>query len=256
MKKIEHSILIFIIIEAIFTLFFFKLNYLEIILGFTLGIILILLSNLIPKNTFFKIRLLISSIILGSYTLIKISNFIKYNLLLNHSIYIIGLSLILIGLYLINKGYHTYIKVVEIICYPYLLIKIISFLLLLPKFNINNFQNIVIDTINYRFIYLSLIICLIYNSVYYITNNKPSIKSIIISFLNILFIKTITIFTLGNSLSNIYNYPFLNIYKKIKYLDFIERCDGIFSFEYLISFYVLFSYTLLNIKTHKKITNN
>ena len=256
MKKIEHSILTFTLIEAIFTLFFFKLNYIEIILGFTLGFILIFISNFIPKNKFFKIRLLISSIIFGIFTLIKISNFINYNLLPNHSLFIISLSFILIGLYLINKGYHTYIKVVEIISYPFFIIKTISFLLLLPKLNINNFQNIVINSISYRFIYLSLVICLIYNSIYYITDNKPSVKIFFISFLNIMFIKSITILVLGNSLSNIYHYPYLNIYKSIKYLDFIERCDGILSFEYLICFYILFSYILLNIKIHKKITRN
>ena len=77
MKKIEHSILIFILIEAIFTLLFFKLTYIEILLGFALGFILIIISNLIPKNTFFKFRLLISSIIIGGYLLIKITYFIK-----------------------------------------------------------------------------------------------------------------------------------------------------------------------------------
>lgn len=254
MKKIEHSILIFILIEAIFTLLFFKLTYIEILLGFALGFILIIISNLIPKNTFFKFRLLISSIIIGGYLLIKITYFIKNNLLLNHSIIIIALSFLLIILYLIKKGYHTFIKAVEITSYIYFFIKLISFLLLIPKINFNNLQNITINVINYRFIYLSFAICIIYNSIYYLTNNKPSIKILFISFLNCLFIKTITILVLGNTLTNIYSYPFLNILKRINYLDFIERCDGIFSFEYLICYYILLSYVFLNTKIFIKKT--
>lgn len=248
MKKIEHSILVFILIEAIFTLFFFKLNYLEILLGFTLGIILILLSNLIPKNNFFKLRLFISSFIIGIYVLFKISNFINYNLLPNHPFIIIFISFLLATLYLVKKGYHSFIKAIEITSYFFIFIKLISFLLLVPKININNFYNISVNIENYRFIYLSLAICLIYNSIYYITNNKPSIKILFISFINTLFIKTLCILVLGNSLTNIYNYPYLNALKRIKYLDFIERCDGILSFEYLICFYVLLSSIFLTTK--------
>ena len=248
MKKIEHSILIFILIEALFTLLFFKLNYIELLLGFTLGIIFILISNLIPKNALFKIRIFISSIILSGYFLIKISKYINYNILPNHSIVIIAVSFLLLSLYLIKKGYHAFIKTVEITSYIYFFIKLISFLLILPKLSFNNINNIPINVVSYRFIYFSFFICFIYNSVYYISNNKPSIKILIVSFLNILFIKTITILTLGNSLTNIYSYPYLNVFKKIKYLDFIERCDGIISFEYLICFYILLSFVLLNTK--------
>ena len=248
MKKIELNILIFILIEAIFTLFFIKLNYIEIILGFTLGIILILISNLIPKNNFFKFRLFLSSLIIGFYALLKISNYIKYSLLPNHSIIIIFISLLIITTYLVKKGYHTFIKTVEITSYVFLFIKIISFLLLIPKFKLNNFQNITINIVDYKFIYLSFAICLIYNSVYYITNNKQSIKIFVVSLINSLLIKTTCILVLGNSLTNIYNYPYLNAIKKIKYLDFIERCDGILSIEYLICFYILTSSLFLTSK--------
>ena len=125
MKKIEHSILIFIVIEAIFTLFFIKLNYLEIFLGFTIGILLIIISNLIPKNNFYKLRLFLSSFIMGFYILYKVSNFIKYNLLPSHSIIIIIISLLLVILYLVKKGYHVFIKSVEIASYFFMFFKLI-----------------------------------------------------------------------------------------------------------------------------------
>lgn len=248
MKKIEHNILIFILIEAVFTLFFYKLNIIEIIIGCTLGIILILLSNLIPKNTLFKIRLFISSIIIGIYTLIKISNFIKYNILPSHSLIIILICFLLLSVYLVTKGYHTFIKTVEITSYIFIVIKIISFILIIPKINISNIYNITIDISNYRFIYFGVAICLIYNSIYYITNNKPSIKIIGVSLINILLIKIIDILILGNKIADIYNYPYISSLKKIKYLDFIERCDGVLSFEFLISFYILLTFIFLNTK--------
>jgi ABC-type lipoprotein release transport system permease subunit len=50
MKKIELNILIFIIIEAIFLLYGFKINLINIILGTLLGIILINIFNKIKKN--------------------------------------------------------------------------------------------------------------------------------------------------------------------------------------------------------------
>ena len=248
MKKIEHNILIFILMEAIVTLFFFKLNIIEITCGFIIGTILILLSKLIPKNTLFKIRLFISSIVIGIYTLLKISNFIKYNILPNHSLITIIVCFLLLSIYLVIKGYHTFIKTVEITSYAFIFIKIISFILIIPKININNISNISIGINSYQFIYLAFAICLIYNSIYYITDNKPSIKIIGLSFINTLLIKTISILVLGNKLSNIYYYPYINTLKKIKYLDFIERCDGILSFEYLIAFYILLTFIILNTK--------
>lgn len=249
MKKIELNILLITIFEALYLLFFFKCSFINIILGIILGIILIKLFKNVKKNNIIKILLLIISIPLFILILYNIVVFITYNILKNYSIIPIYLSLIIISFY-ISKDYHIFIKVVELLFYLILLIKIIILLLSIPLININNLY---LDlNINYMFIIISLMILLIYNYFYYLSDHRVSNKEIIISFINPSIIKLLTIFIIGNPLINIYKYPYINSLKKIKYLNFIERMDGILSFEYLFCFIVLLSYILLIIKGKRK----
>ena len=73
-------------------------------------------------------------------------------------------------------------------------------------------------------------------------------KEIILSFLNPIYIKIISLTILGNTLSNLYQYPYVSYLKRIKYFDFIERMEGILSFEYLFCFIIMLSFLLLNTK--------
>ena len=237
-KKIEIDILLFMIIEGIFLLFFFKENLLTILFGIILNI---------KKNKITKLILLMLSIPLCMISLVLIVNFINYNILKDYSLVIIIISFLLISFYLISKKFHTFIKAAEISFYFFITIKLISLILLIPKINIHNLNISYNTSINYHFIIIGLIILYLYKSLNYLTNYQINKKGIII-LINPLLIKIITTSVLGNTLSNIYNYPYVNYLKTIRYFDLIERIDGLLSFEYLFSFFFLFCFILLNIK--------
>ena len=249
MKKIELNILSIIIFEAVYLLLFFKTNFINIILGFLLGITLILLTKNIKKNKITNLFLIVTITILFIISLIKTVNFISYNILKNHSTIIIYISILLLINYL-SKKHHSFIKSIEIFFYIMIFIKLIIFILTIPLINI---QNIVLAlNIDYNFVLIGLSIFLLQKCIYYYSNYYISKTTIIISIFNPLIIKMMTILIIGSPLSNIYKYPYVNYLKDIKYLDFIERLDGILSFEYLFSFITLLSFMLLIIKNKRK----
>lgn len=250
MKKIEINILMIILTEAVFLHLFFKTNIITIILGIILGFILIYITKKIKKNKITKLILFTISIPLFIFFLYKTILFINYNFLKNYSSIIIGISLLITSIYLGNKNYHTYIKSTEIIIYLVLIIKVISLLLSVPLIKFNNFS--FSYNIDYSFIYIGLFILLLFNYLYYLSNYKINYKEIILSFISPLIIKIISLLILGNNLLSIYKYPYINYLKNINYLDFIERMEGILSFEYLFCFIILLSFFIQNIKVLKK----
>jgi len=250
MKKIEIKILLLILVEAFFLLFSFKINLFSAIIGIIIGLILNSINHKIKKNNYLRILLIIISIPLLLLSLYKITLFINYYLLKNYSLIIISISLFIISIYLASKKYHTFIKITEIFFYIILFIKVIKFILCIPIININNI--ILSIKFDYQLIYISLFIIFLDNCLYYLNNYQLHIKETIISFANPLLIKIISISILGNTLSNIYPYPYVNYLRRIKYFDFIERMEGILSYEYLICFISLLCFLLIIIKSLKK----
>lgn len=246
MKKIEISILSIILVEALFLLLFFKYSFMNIILGIILGISLVYLTKNIKKNVVTKTILIITS---GFFYLLfnyQTALFISNNLLKNYSLFLIISSLIIITFYIVKKKYHTFIKTCELLFYLVIIIKIISLILVIPLININNLQ--ISFDYNYQLIIVALFILYLYKSIYYLNNYQLKNSELLISFINPLCIKLLALLVIGNTLSNLYNYPYVIYLKKIKYFNFIERMDGILSFEYIFCFIVLISYTLLNTK--------
>ena len=246
MKKIEISILSIILVEALFLLLFFKYSFMNIILGIILGISLVYLTKNIKKNVVTKTILIITS---GLFYLLfnyQTALFISNNLLKNYSLFLIISSLIIITFYIVKKKYHTFIKTCELLFYLVIIIKIISIILVIPLININNLQ--ISFDYNYQLIIVALFILYLYKSIYYLNNYQLKNSELLISFISPLCIKLLALLVIGNTLSNLYNYPYVIYLKKIKYFNFIERMDGILSFEYIFCFIVLISYTLLNTK--------
>ena len=246
-KKIEFDILTIILMEAVFLLFFFKENLLTLSLGIILGITLTLLTNNIKKNKLTKLCLLVASIPFCVQIFFKTISFINYNILKEHSFIIIAIVFLLLSIYLVTKNYHTFIKTFEISFYLFIFIKTLSLILIVPKININNLLSYNALSVNYNFIIIGITILYIYKSLNYLTNYKFN-KKTILSLINPLYIKLLTILVLSNTLVTIYKYPYMDYLKTIRYFDFIERIDGLLSFEYLICFFALFTFVLFNIK--------
>ena len=252
MKKnnIEINLLTIILIETIILLFFFKESFLNIIISWILSLFTIPLINKIKKNKLIDMIIIIITSFILIILLKEITTFITFNLLKNYSNIIIMITIIMISFIITNNGYHPFIKTLEIASYFYLLIKIISFILITPNINVNNFNEQLINelTINSNIIYIlgTFIITLIL--IKYTTNKLPNKKIYLVSLINPIIIKLISILVIGKTLFNLYNYPYINTLKRIKYLDFIERMEGILSLEYLFCFFLTISFTLFIIR--------
>ena len=218
-KKIESNILLFIIIRSIFLLFFFKESLLNIILGSLVGFILIIITKKLKLKNNLLIKIILIIFLLYSSILIleQITNFIEYNILQEYPLFIIG---------------------------------IISFFLLFSNIDLSNF-NIQLKTeliINQNFLYLGILLFIGYFIINYLNNYQLNKKIYFGSILSTILLKLLTVSILGETLLTLYDYPFISIFKRIKYLDFIERMEGILSLQYLFDFFLLFTLILLTIK--------
>lgn len=250
-EKIEINILLFMLIEALFLLFFFKYSLLNIILGSILGILLSIILKKAYSNKVYQFILFITSFFLFITVTYKIANFISLNVLRSYSKIIIGIIITLLSIYLAKRKYHAFIKSVQITSYFYLFIKLISILLSIFNLNINNINvNLLTETnISLELVNISLIILFISSSIFFLTNHLVTIKSQLLSILNPLLLKIFCILIIGKTLFYLYEYPFINIFKKIKYFDFIERMEGVLSFQYLFSFFFLDAFLVIIIIT-------
>lgn len=251
-NKIESNILLFIIIRGIFLLFFFKESLLNTILGSILGIILIYFANKLnlKKSMFIKIILVIILFLSSILVLHNITDFIDYNILKDYSLLVIGLLFIGICLLISIKGYHSYIKTVELSFYVIIFFSIASFLLLIYNIDISNFNRQLVKELDFSFNFMTmgLYIFIGYFLINYLNDYKLNNKVYFGSILFIILLKLLTIGIIGETLLNIYDYPYISILKRIKYLDFIERMEGILSLQYLFDFFFIFSLILLCIK--------
>ena len=252
MNKIEINILTIILIEAIFLLYFFKMNFLNIIVGTIIGLLLIKLISKIKINNNIQTILSISLIPFYLLTIYKTASFIQNNILKDYSLFIIIVSLLLLSIYLTKKSYHVFIKSTEILFYILLIIKIISFILCLPLININKLT--IHIQLDYQAIYIAIVILFLYLCILSLTKYKINNSFIVLSLVNPFYLKLMSLLIIGNTLTNIYQYPYISYLKNIEYFDFTERIDGILSFEYLFCFIILLSFILLNIKQIKKPT--
>ena len=250
LKKIEIYLLSFILNEAIYLLFFLKTNISNLLLGTIISLIFIFVLSKIKITKVYEIILLILALAMAIITLSQITNFITYNLLKNYSSVWIYLSFLILSIYLAYLGYHTFIKSLELASYFYLFLKIVTFFLIIFYFKISNFNNITNELhVNQNFLIFAIFNTFIFLAIKYLTNYSLNKKIYSFSLVNFLSIKILIIGIMGTTLFQLYEYPYVNILKRIKYLDFIERMEGILSFQYLISFFFLSSFIILLIKT-------
>lgn len=249
-NKVENSILLFIIIRSLFLLFFSKLSITDLILGSIFGLLLIIIYQKLnfKKYNLFKMILITFFSFISFLFLYNISYYIKDNILKNYSVIIIGITLLLLCIYIVNKGYHTLIKTMELSTYILIIMFIFSIGLLIPYIDMNNFANI-----NYfvskKFIYISLLIFLSFIAINYLNDYKLNYKVYLLSIVNIIFIKLLIIGILSQTLENVFNYPYISVLKKISYFDFFERLEGILALQYLFDYLFLLSLFILTIKT-------
>ena len=258
-NKIEVNITFFIISLGMFLLNFHNFSFISLLFGFILATLMIKLSdktNLynykITKFILFLITIIIQPIYLN-----KITYFISSNILRNYSGIVISLLLIITCLLITKKGYHTIIKVVLLSNYFFIFILILGIFLSSFYLKIENYDLSIINDNNLFINSLYYGICIFYiYLICYLKNAKFNIKTFIYSNLFNLGYYLFIIGILGNTLLNIYEYPYIVIYKKINLLNFIERIEFIFSINYLFCLFYLFIFIHFSIKNNLIIKKN
>lgn len=257
-SKIEVNITFFMLSLAIFLLNFNKFSLYSILIGALLAYLLIKLNENINITNFKYSKLVITiiSFLIEIIYLNKLTYFISSNILRNYSGIIISLLLIISSLLLIKKGYHTIIKVILLSSYFFLIVTILgivlgSFYLKAENYNFTIIQsNLFNSSILYTFL-----IFYIYLLTFKLSNTKFNFKIFLISICYHLFNYLFVIGILSNTLTNLYEFSFIVIYKKINLLNFIERIEYIFSLNYLFCFYYFFVLNLYYLKSNLKIKN-
>lgn len=216
--------------------------------------------KLIQKNSIFidTIKCVLLLILLN-YTLNKTSAFITYNVVNSLSIYLVSTFFLIISVFIVKKGFPTITKSLFLYLLLDIFLIVITFVLLFPKMNFNNILPI-IDT-KYENICLSCLIYLcvsltpfIYLPLFKEKLSQKRCKSIKKGFLTthaFIFFYTLVVFSiLGINLVNIYPYPEVAIFKKVSFLNIIDRVESIFSISYFLSLFIFFIinfYQLVNI---------
>ena len=224
--------------------------FLSIIIGTLFGFILIKLFNFNTNN---KYSTCLCSIILLIISLIVNVNMVSVMYLDNVPKFILGLPIILLLIYLINKKDYTLFKLSNIILYINLFLVISACIFLLPHIKLNNFFisnvsiiNILKSSLNYSIYSITPII--------FIDNKKHIYKSYIINSILILMIIFSIYGILGYNLASIYRYPEYIVLKNISISSSIENLENIISFHWIFNIFILMSTCTYKLK--KCINNN
>jgi len=226
-----------------------------------------IIHNIFPKPIKFLILITLFLIIGFSttYSLTTLSSFINYYILKEIGLFIITVTLISTILYIVSKGLSTIGKISEIFFYIYILIFIIStiglikyidFSNLKPLFT-TNFSNHLYSSIIYFFssiIPLFLITIIPTKQVEFKSKNKklPYIfitLSIILIFIQLCYIISV----LGIHLASTYQIPEMIIYKKISFLNILERIETILALNNILNSIFLI---IMSIYFMKEVINN
>lgn len=256
--KIENRITYFMITLGVFLLNIKNFSFFSLIFGFLLSLLFILLFQKlnIRKFKITKLILLIISIIMMILSINQISYFISDNMLREYSVITISITLLLSIIILGNKGYHTIIKVILLAAYFVFFITIFGLLLNFPYVNLSNLSLNLLKTNNLfkETFYYTFLITYSYFLIYPISNTKFKIKDLIVSSSYQILLYLLIISILGFTLTNLYEYPYITIFKKVNLIDFVERVEILFSLNYLFNFYfflLLCYYQIRNILENK-----
>jgi len=253
-------------------------SFLDILLGGIFTLLFLYLINLyknknkdknlieiINSYKFFKwllypILILILTITIN-YTLTTLTSFIHYYILKEVEIITITITLLAAVLYLVKKGIPTITKVSEIFFYIYLFFIIISWIGLFNKMDFTNLKPLFTTSIDSHlksssifFIStitpLFLLLMIKKNS---IKTQKKDTKRLPFTFTIISIILTtiqliIIISVLGIKLTNIYQNPDMIVYKKIAFLNLLDRVEVLLSFNNILNSFFLLVMCLYTLK--------
>lgn len=207
-----------------------------------------------------------------SYSLSTLTTFINYYILKEVEVVTITVTILATILYLVKKGLSTITKVSEIFFYIYLFLVFISFIGLFNKMDFSNLKPL-FTTNSFTHIRSSLSYFLSVSTPLFLLMmiKKNDIKSrkkeeklpLIFTVISIILTTIqliIIISVLGIKLTNIYVNPDMIVYKKISFLNLLDRVEVILSLNNILNsffllvmcFYSLKEVTTTIIKTKKE----
>lgn len=185
-----------------------------------------------------------------NFILDKTTSYITYNVVSSLSYYIVEIFFLICSIFLVSKGFSTIVKSSFLYLLTDILVIFITFFLLFTKMNFNNILP-VIDADNKSIIIsclIYLIVCFApfsYLHLFKVKLDKKTIISIKKGFIAthaFIFLCTLVIFSiLGVNLVNVYPYPEVAIFKKVSFLNIIDRVESVFSISYFLSLFIFFS---------------
>ena len=176
-QKIENKLLLFILIRGIFLLFCSHLNISEIIISGVIALVFIIVLEKIniKKTKIFSLIFLFILLITSIITLPTITLFITNNIAKNFTNILIGITILIIALYICFLGYHAYIKTVELSCYLLFIYIVFSIIFAIFYVKFDNLSYLTQPTIFLDFQYSNIIkfsffLVIIYLSLNYLNN--------------------------------------------------------------------------------------
>lgn len=221
---------------------------LSLLLGTIIGIIIIYLTKCNIKNNIIKI---IANIFLITNSILILINMISTMYLTNMPNIVIGLPILLLLLYIINKNDVIVYRISNILLVFNISLYIIAILCLFNYFDITNFyytntDKIVILKCAFEYALYSTVPTLITRN-----NNTKDIsliKTYIISSITMSIMFLLTYGILGSNLVSILRYPEYIILKRISIGDSIQNIENIISFMWLFDIFVLLMSSSISLK--------
>ena len=248
-------------------------TWISIILGTLIGIIIVYIISKfmdLKKGTSLKdflnksIILKCLIIILCSYIFLEeimvLTNFMTSFFLLKTPNICISIPILVVIIYILNKGLRPTLKTNEILFYISIFITIITFLTLLiyPNYDylrpvfITSYSNILKSSLLYT-TYSTIPLLLLTNLE---NDGKSIIKMYLVSSLRILLLSIFILSIFGPALTKVYRFPEYIVLKRIKILSFIEKIESLLSIIYIFDNYILMllsSYTINSLLGSNKI---
>lgn len=272
-KNLEMNSMIFLLTNALFFLngihAFSKISMKATILSMVIAtffsyIILTLFFHFTKGKTlsFKKVPKIIAGIIIAlsmiilNYSLTRIIGFVTYNVVSSISYYLFITAFLLVCLFAVYKGFHAIKRSAFIYFLTVLFLTIITVIALFPKMNFQNVLPIFDTELTNIFRSMGLYICICLSPYFYLSFFDVSLtnrtirsfkRSFILTQIFLISYLLITFSILGISITNLYPYPEVSIFKKVSFLNIIDRMESIFSLSYFLSLFTHFTITLYGV---------
>lgn len=254
--KLQLGLMIYFIIRAFVFFIYgdFHLSITSVFLGTFIGICILFIFRFLFRKIKLKdtnpFKILFLPLLLFLFVTLfhRLITFINYNYLSSYPLFIIGISILLVVLFLIKSKVHVLYKSTEICFFISILMYVISLCSLVSLTDVNSIitnikvnNTTFIDGLFYG-IKTVLPLFLITNIDHHLEEGdifKTTIISYVVTNLFIVIKFSLMLGVLSSTLINIYVYPFVNVLKNISFYDFIDHMESLLSFEYLFDGFIL-----------------